>query len=133
MRLTYLSLYEHNSTGVLSKDSSICFDITYLKYRVFKHIYSLGQGYLTSAMKFGGDFLYYPGDPLRYHASAIFHILKKMQRSTNELQAMGRLSSSVKKRQILVYEHENQIHYQLLVYRNDTWQLEPLSDLLSIL
>merc|ERR1739848_44115 len=34
--------------------------------------------YITSAMKFGGDFLVYPGDPLRHHSH---YIVVVMQRS----------------------------------------------------
>lgn len=40
------------------------------RYRVFSDLRGRGF-YMTSAGKFGGDFLVYPGDPLRFHAHFI--------------------------------------------------------------
>lgn len=38
-----------------------------LRCKIFHDLWSKGF-YLTSASKFGGDFLAYPGDPMRFHA-----------------------------------------------------------------
>ena len=105
------------------KVPDVLLDTTSLKYRVFFHVHSLGQGYLTSGMKFGGDYLYYPGDPLLYHANTIFHISKTIKEfSLNEFQAMGRLGATVKKRQIIACEQEDRIVYYTLERKDELWQ-----------
>nr|XP_048688595.1 tRNA-splicing endonuclease subunit Sen34 isoform X2 [Caretta caretta] len=40
------------------------------RYRVFRELWGRGY-YLSGGSKFGGDFLVYPGDPLRFHAHYI--------------------------------------------------------------
>uniref|UniRef100_A0A3Q1J255 tRNA-splicing endonuclease subunit Sen34 n=1 Tax=Anabas testudineus TaxID=64144 RepID=A0A3Q1J255_ANATE len=72
-----------------------------IRYQVFRDLRGRGF-YLTSAGKFGGDFLVYPGDPLRFHAHFIAVCL-----SLNEsvclldILAVARLGSSVKKTVLL--------------------------------
>lgn len=71
------------------------------RYQVFRDL--RGQGfYLTSAGKFGGDFLVYPGDPLRFHAHFIA-ICLSLDESVCLLDvlAVARLGSNVKKTVLL--------------------------------
>lgn len=58
--------------------------------------------YLTSAGKFGGDYLVYPGDPLRFHAHFIA-LCVAMDTATplSDILAMARLGSNVKKTVVL--------------------------------
>ncbi|KAL2096057.1 hypothetical protein ACEWY4_008205 [Coilia grayii] len=58
--------------------------------------------YLTSAGKFGGDFLVYPGDPLRFHAHFIA-LCVAMDTDTPlcDIMALARLGSNVKKTVVL--------------------------------
>ena len=45
-----------------------------LRYQVFEDLWEKGY-YLTSGVYFGGDFLAYPGDPIRYHSFFIVIIV----------------------------------------------------------
>ena len=45
-----------------------------LRYHVFVDLWEKGY-YLTSGINFGGDFLAYPGDPIRYHSFFIVIIV----------------------------------------------------------
>lgn len=62
-----------------------------------------GRGFhLTPAGKFGGDFLVYPGDPLRFHAHFIAVCLPMDEAmSLCDLLAVARLGSNVKKTVVL--------------------------------
>ncbi|XP_056095354.1 tRNA-splicing endonuclease subunit Sen34 [Rhinichthys klamathensis goyatoka] len=58
--------------------------------------------YLTSAGKFGGDFLVYPGDPLRFHAHFIaLCISMDEELPLCDILAIARLGSNVKKTVLL--------------------------------
>lgn len=59
------------------------------------HHYMLNPG-----LRFGGDFLAYPGDPLRFHAHAIVHVAHGAT-PTTELARLGRLATAVKKTYVL--------------------------------
>ncbi|XP_047450582.1 tRNA-splicing endonuclease subunit Sen34 [Mugil cephalus] len=71
------------------------------RYQVFRDLRRRGF-YLTSAGKFGGDFLVYPGDPLRFHAHFIAVCLT-LDESVHLLDvlAVARLGSNVKKTVLL--------------------------------
>ncbi|XP_028320430.1 tRNA-splicing endonuclease subunit Sen34 [Gouania willdenowi] len=71
------------------------------RYQVFKDL--RGQGFfLTSAGKFGGDFLVYPGDPLRFHAHFIaVCVAVDEPQSLLDLLSLARLGSNVKKTVLL--------------------------------
>ncbi|XP_062860940.1 tRNA-splicing endonuclease subunit Sen34 [Trichomycterus rosablanca] len=63
--------------------------------------------YLTSAGKFGGDYLVYPGDPLRYHAHFIALCLSMDEQSPlYDILTIARLGSNVKKTVLLCSPHE---------------------------
>ncbi|KAM4627942.1 tRNA-splicing endonuclease subunit Sen34 [Polymixia lowei] len=70
-------------------------------FRVFRDLRQRGF-YLTSAGKFGGDYLVYPGDPLRFHAHFIAVCLS-MEESVPlcDILAVARLGSNVKKTVVL--------------------------------
>lgn len=58
--------------------------------------------FLTSAGKFGGDYLVYPGDPLRFHAHFIAVCLSMDESmSLCDILAIARLGSNVKKTVVL--------------------------------
>lgn len=58
--------------------------------------------FITSALKFGGDFLVYLGDPLRHHSHYVIVVLKRDEViSSKQLITYGRLASSVKKTVVL--------------------------------
>ena len=72
-----------------------------LRYRVFLDLWERGY-YLTSGVNFGGDFLAYPGDPMRYHSFYIVIIVPWGKRITPfEMISAGRLGASVKKTALL--------------------------------
>ena len=70
-------------------------------YRVFLDLWEKGY-YLTSGVNFGGDFLAYPGNPMRYHSFYIVIIVPWGERITPfEIISAGRLGASVKKTALL--------------------------------
>ncbi|XP_073344085.1 tRNA-splicing endonuclease subunit Sen34 [Pagrus major] len=71
------------------------------RYQVFRDLRGRGF-YLTSAGKFGGDFLVYPGDPLRFHAHFIA-VCSSLDESVCLLDVLSvaRLGSNVKKTVLL--------------------------------
>nr|XP_057936861.1 tRNA-splicing endonuclease subunit Sen34 [Doryrhamphus excisus] len=71
------------------------------RYQVFRDLRGRGF-YLTSAGKFGGDFLVYPGDPLRFHAHFIAVCLSADESmALLDILAVARLGSNVKKTVLL--------------------------------
>ncbi|XP_077422193.1 tRNA-splicing endonuclease subunit Sen34 isoform X2 [Vanacampus margaritifer] len=71
------------------------------RHRVFADLRGRGF-YLTSAGKFGGDFLAYPGDPLRFHAHFICVCVRADEQVLlSDLLAAARLGSNVKKTLVL--------------------------------
>ncbi|XP_050921543.1 tRNA-splicing endonuclease subunit Sen34 isoform X2 [Lates calcarifer] len=72
-----------------------------IRYQVFRDLRGRGF-YLTSAGKFGGDFLIYPGDPLRFHAHFIAICLSLDESlCLLDVLAIARLGSNVKKTVLL--------------------------------
>ncbi|KAI5951870.1 SEN34 [Candida jiufengensis] len=68
------------------------------------HYYNflINQGfYINPGLKFGGDFVIYPGDPLRYHS---YSTIKFEFIDCYEIISGGRLATSVKKNLILMGE-----------------------------
>ncbi|XP_072551367.1 tRNA-splicing endonuclease subunit Sen34 [Salminus brasiliensis] len=71
------------------------------RFRVYKDLRGKGF-YLTAAGKFGGDYLVYPGDPLRFHAHFIALCLSMDERlPLCDILAAARLGSNVKKTVLL--------------------------------
>lgn len=56
---------------------------------------------MTSGTKFGGDFLVYPGDPVRFHSHYVVTVVQEDdQIDCRSLVATGRLGSNVKKSEV---------------------------------
>ncbi|XP_048024906.1 tRNA-splicing endonuclease subunit Sen34 [Megalobrama amblycephala] len=71
------------------------------RFCVYRDLRSKGF-YLTSAGKFGGDFLVYPGDPLRFHAHFIaLCISMDEELPLSDILSIARLGSNVKKTVLL--------------------------------
>jgi len=73
-----------------------------LKYAAFKHFWNSGL-FVTNGVKFGGDFLVYPGDPTRFHS---FFVVQCLDYDEDELTpanlvTLARLGTSVKKTLVL--------------------------------
>ncbi|XP_051845655.1 LOW QUALITY PROTEIN: tRNA-splicing endonuclease subunit Sen34 [Antechinus flavipes] len=72
-----------------------------LRYRVYKDLWERGY-FLTSGGKFGGDFLVYPGDPLRYHAHFVAQCCAPGDPlPLPDLVCAGRLGTNVRKTLLL--------------------------------
>ncbi|KAL4647050.1 hypothetical protein GN956_G8421 [Arapaima gigas] len=68
-----------------------------IRFRVFRDLRKQGF-YLTSGGKFGGDYLVYPGDPLRFHAHFIaLCVGMETAMPLCDLLALSRLGVNVKK------------------------------------
>ncbi|EGV64684.1 tRNA-intron endonuclease catalytic domain-like protein [Yamadazyma tenuis ATCC 10573] len=63
-------------------------------YSIFCQLKHQGY-YLLPGLKFGGEFIAYPGDPLRYHSHVIVHPVSEV--NFYSLIVSGRLATGVKK------------------------------------
>jgi len=91
-----------------------------LFFSVYNDLWMKGY-YITSAEKFGGDFLVYSGDPLRYHSKFIVIIMdSKDELTPQQLVVHGRLGSAVKKTVVLasVDEKCESVFYTSLSWKN---------------
>ncbi|KAJ7470599.1 hypothetical protein FB451DRAFT_1135967 [Mycena latifolia] len=72
------------------------------KCGVFRSLWEQGM-YMGGGIKFGGDYLVYPGDPLRYHAHFSASVLESPTFSLTpmEIVAHGRLGTVTKKSHLL--------------------------------
>ncbi|KAG3255664.1 tRNA splicing endonuclease subunit 34, transcript variant X1 [Ictidomys tridecemlineatus] len=78
-----------------------------LRYRIYKDLWERGF-FLSAAGKFGGDFLVYPGDPLRFHAHYIAQCWAPDDPiPLQDLVSAGRLGTSVRKTLLLCSPHGN--------------------------
>ncbi|KAI0373329.1 tRNA-intron endonuclease catalytic domain-like protein [Pilatotrama ljubarskyi] len=68
------------------------------KCRVFQDLWKKGN-FMGGGIKFGGDFLVYPGDPLRYHSHFVATVIEspKAPLMPMEIVAHGRLGTATKK------------------------------------
>ncbi|KAL1947435.1 hypothetical protein VTO73DRAFT_14396 [Trametes versicolor] len=68
------------------------------KCRVFQDLWEKGN-FMGGGIKFGGDFLVYPGDPLRYHSHFVATVIEspKAPLMPMEVVAHGRLGTATKK------------------------------------
>lgn len=85
-----------------------------VRYQVFRDLRGRGF-YLTSAGKFGGDYLVYPGDPLRFHAHFIAVCLPEDQPvGLLDFLSVARLGSNVKKTVLLCSPGPEGVRYTSL-------------------
>jgi len=91
-----------------------------LRYAAFVDLWEKGY-FLTSGLKFGGDFLAYPGDPLIYHASYVVVCVRDGDAaSSTDITALCRLGSQVKKLVLLCSWNKsdnNKISYTSLQWK----------------
>ncbi|KAJ3814851.1 hypothetical protein F5876DRAFT_86145 [Lentinula aff. lateritia] len=68
------------------------------RYGVFKDLWEQGY-FLGGGIRFGGDYLVYPGDPLRYHSHFCATVIESPTHSIQpmEIVAHGRLGTATKK------------------------------------
>ncbi|KAF4516379.1 hypothetical protein B566_EDAN008502 [Ephemera danica] len=86
-----------------------------LRSKVFCDLWSKGH-YISTGQKFGGTFLVYPGDPMKFHAQYIVLCRDQDQPMTGtELAAICRLGTSVRKSIVLAtLDAEGEINYQTI-------------------
>ncbi|KAG8140498.1 hypothetical protein E2320_003188 [Naja naja] len=84
-------------------------------YSIFRDLWERGY-YVTTGSKFGGDFLIYPGDPMRFHAHYIALCFSKdAPISLCDIISAGRLGTNVKKTVLLCsVEQEGTVAYTSL-------------------
>ncbi|KAJ2717225.1 tRNA-splicing endonuclease subunit [Coemansia spiralis] len=72
-----------------------------LRFDLYKDLH--GRGFhVTRGIQFGGDYLLYPGEPLRHHSSHVVTLVDHAQRITpRELVTIGRMCTPVKKVRLL--------------------------------
>ncbi|KAJ1895087.1 tRNA-splicing endonuclease subunit [Kickxella alabastrina] len=73
----------------------------HILFKLFKDLHSRGY-YLTRGLKYGADYLLYPGEPMRYHSShAVTLVDHDVSITPRELITLGRLGTAVKKIRLL--------------------------------
>ncbi|KAH8108160.1 tRNA-intron endonuclease catalytic domain-like protein [Cristinia sonorae] len=72
------------------------------KCKVFQDLWKKGH-YMGGGIKFGGDYLVYPGDPLRYHSHFVASVIDSPAATISpmEIVAHGRLGTATKKAHLL--------------------------------
>ncbi|XP_034239632.1 tRNA-splicing endonuclease subunit Sen34 [Thrips palmi] len=72
-----------------------------IRYLTFKDLWEKGY-FITTGHKFGGDFLVYPGDPVKFHSQFIVVCVPHSQTfSVHQFVTYGRIGSSVRKTFVL--------------------------------
>ncbi|XP_065898297.1 tRNA-splicing endonuclease subunit Sen34-like [Dysidea avara] len=72
-----------------------------LHYKVFRDLWTKGY-YLTAGLKYGGDYLVYPGDPFLVHSHYVAIVKDSSEVfSTQQLILAGRVTTKVKKNVLL--------------------------------
>ncbi|RCK55228.1 tRNA-splicing endonuclease subunit SEN34 [Candida viswanathii] len=88
----YVRRYLANSTFTVD---------TFIRYaRYYSHLQNHGY-FINPGLKFGGDLVIYPGDPLRYHS---YSIVKFEFVDMHQIVVGGRLATSVKKNLVIMGE-----------------------------
>lgn len=85
------------------KSSSLKIEDILSRYHNFKYLKEMGF-FMNPGLKFGGDLVIYPGDPLRFHS---YSIVKFNMVDLQDLVVGGRLATSVKKNIIILGDEEN--------------------------
>lgn len=72
------------------------------RYGVFRDLWEKGY-YMGGGIKFGGEYLVYPGDPLRYHSHFVASVIEAPDAALRpmEIVAHGRLGTGTKKAHLL--------------------------------
>ncbi|GAA5830326.1 hypothetical protein JCM11251_001308 [Rhodosporidiobolus azoricus] len=92
-------------------------EVQVARCKVFEDLWRRGF-YMGGGLRFGGDFLVYPGDPLRYHSHFTLTVLSTPRTTIMplDLVAYGRLATAVKKAHLLASwdEKEGRAEYASL-------------------
>ncbi|KAJ2788310.1 tRNA-splicing endonuclease subunit [Coemansia linderi] len=89
-----------------------------LRFDLFKDLHKRGF-YITRGIKFGADYMLYPGEPMRYHSHYIVNLVDHQDKITpRQLIALSRLGTSVKKTRILCSWDST---VQQFIYVNVDW------------
>ncbi|KIK59854.1 hypothetical protein GYMLUDRAFT_44324 [Collybiopsis luxurians FD-317 M1] len=77
------------------------------RYGVFKDLWEQGF-FMGGGIRFGGDYLVYPGDPLRYHSHFCATVIESPTHAINpmEIVAHGRLGTATKKTHLFCGWHD---------------------------
>ncbi|WFD21490.1 tRNA-intron lyase [Malassezia equina] len=96
---TYTSLQDAYAAGVWTYPRTLT---ERARCAVFEDLHSKGY-FLSTGLRFGGDFVVYPGDPLRYHSHYTAAVLETPQTPmpAYHIVAAGRLGTAVKKSHLL--------------------------------
>ena len=96
---TYTTLQDAYAAGVWTYPSTLT---ERARCAVFEDLHSKGY-FLSTGLRFGGDFVVYPGDPLRYHSHYTAAVLETPQTPmpAYHIVAAGRLGTAVKKSHLL--------------------------------
>nr|CAD7202290.1 unnamed protein product [Timema douglasi] len=89
-----------------------------LRYNTFKTLWEQGH-FITPGQKFGGDFLVYPGDPVKFHAQFLIICVERSSAlPMSEIVAFGRLGSSVRKTVVIASPSSDQ---KSVVFQSINW------------
>lgn len=92
-----------------------------IKYKIFKHLWEK-QHHITSGSKFGCDYLVYPGDPVRFHATYMIRCIYNQVGTfrPTEFVAFGRLSVAVNKLAVFAFINSSgQVDFQTLQWHDN--------------
>ncbi|PWN22266.1 hypothetical protein BCV69DRAFT_281272 [Microstroma glucosiphilum] len=83
----------------MSPGSTSKLDLTTTKQAIFTHLNTSRSFYLSCGLRFGGDFVAYPGDPFRYHSHYTLTVPQDEEEGfeVGRMIAQGRLGTAVKK------------------------------------
>jgi tRNA-splicing endonuclease subunit Sen34 len=103
----FKSIFTKNTTLQQSLLDSL--DYNRLNFKIFKHLKDLSY-FLAPGLRFGGKFIAYPGDPLRYHAHLIVNTVNWNENiGLVNIVSGGRLATGVKKIWLIASEEEKNI------------------------
>ncbi|KAF8330772.1 tRNA intron endonuclease, partial [Cantharellus anzutake] len=104
----YSSLADARIAGIWSYPSNV---EERARCAVFRDLSEKGY-YMGSGLKFGGDWLVYPGDPLRYHSHFVATVFSRPTSTLRPIDvvAFGRLGTATRKTHLLCgYDDETGI------------------------
>ncbi|XP_076062551.1 tRNA-splicing endonuclease subunit Sen34-like [Oratosquilla oratoria] len=91
-----------------------------LHYAVYQDLWKKGY-YISSGMKFGGDYIAYKGDPHLYHACLIVRCVEDEEGlNVEDLVMMSRIGTTTKKTLVLAsLNKDNDVHYHSMQWAGD--------------
>lgn len=88
-----------NTATSTSSGCTFPLDLTTTRQAIFTHLNTARSFYLSCGLRFGGDFVAYPGDPFRYHSHYTLTVPQDEEEGfeVGRMIAQGRLGTAVKK------------------------------------